>query len=131
MLKPQASEYSSLVASLFGTCKGERGKKKAAYGILYSKATVHRSARIAKTIIKVVEITANILELLATIEALESAIGWGEGQLAICSRKKYLTDGIKKYCQIPARDGKARQNDRHKDEGSWNKGCKRPPKKEK
>ena len=32
------------------------------------------------------------------------AISWREGGITVCSRKKYLVDGILKYCNIPDRD---------------------------
>ena len=98
------SGYSTLVVSIFGSVVGENDKKKAAYGILYHNRTVTRPCRLGKTIVKGQNVTCNVPELLAVVEAMEAAIGWGEGAITIRSRKRYVVDGIIKYANKPSRD---------------------------
>ena len=102
--------YSTLVASIFGTVVGEHDLKKAAYGILYHNRTVTRPSRLGKTIVKGENVTCNVPELLAVVEAMEAAIGWGEGAITIRSRKKYVVDGITKYANKPSRDRRVQRS---------------------
>ena len=98
------ADYVPLIVSIFGTVVGEKDHKKAAFGLLYHNSTVTRHLRLAKTIIKGKNVTCNVPELLGVLEAMQSAIEWGEGRIVVRSRKRYLVDGIAKYCNRPARD---------------------------